>query len=142
MSIHGDKSQQERDYALNEFKSGRRYILVATDVASRGIDVKDIKLVLNYDLPSSIEDYIHRVGRTGRKQIDGYADGAAISFLVLDHPRFCKVSSSWLGMRCIGFGKSIERRKASCASRIVRLCLYEYWTPTISYIVLFVVFML
>ncbi|KAK8812186.1 hypothetical protein WA158_007420 [Blastocystis sp. Blastoise] len=90
LAIHGDKSQGERDYCLAQFKNGTNYILVATDVASRGIDVKDIKLVLNYDMPKNIEDYIHRVGRTGRKQIDGYAKGTAISFFTKNDFRLSK----------------------------------------------------
>lgn len=80
LAIHGDKQQAERDFVLNEFKSGRVTIMVATDVASRGLDVKDIRVVLNYDFPSSVEDYIHRVGRAGRKTADGYAEGVAVSF--------------------------------------------------------------
>ena len=80
LAIHGDKQQAERDFVLNEFKSGRVTIMVATDVASRGLDVKDIRVVLNFDFPSSVEDYIHRVGRAGRKTADGYAEGVAVSF--------------------------------------------------------------
>ncbi|XP_013380174.1 ATP-dependent RNA helicase dbp2-like isoform X2 [Lingula anatina] len=71
--IHGDKSQPERDYVLNEFKNGRTPILVATDVASRGLDVEDIKFVINYDYPSCSEDYVHRIGRTGRSNNTGTA---------------------------------------------------------------------
>ena len=70
LAIHGDKSQQERDWVLAEFKSGKSYLMVATDVASRGLDVKNIRLVVNYDMPQNgIEDYIHRIGRTGRKTL-------------------------------------------------------------------------
>ncbi|BFY99612.1 hypothetical protein BsWGS_02653 [Bradybaena similaris] len=64
--IHGDREQCDRETALEEFKSGTVRILVATDVASRGLDVKDITHVLNYDFPSHIEEYVHRIGRTGR----------------------------------------------------------------------------
>lgn len=60
--IHGDKSQGERDHVLNEFRCGKSSILVATDVAARGLDVEDVKYVLNYDYPNSSEDYIHRIG--------------------------------------------------------------------------------
>ena len=60
VGIHGDKTQRMRDDALFKFKSGRMQIMVATDVASRGLDVDDIKLVINFDLPKNIEDYIHR----------------------------------------------------------------------------------
>lgn len=73
LSIHGDKTQQERDWALNDFKNGRNPILIATDVASRGLDVDDIKFVINYDFPNCSEDYIHRIGRTGRATKTGTA---------------------------------------------------------------------
>jgi len=65
-AIHGDKRQEEREATLSDFKKDRINIMIATDVASRGIHVKDIKVVINYDFPHSIEDYIHRIGRTGR----------------------------------------------------------------------------
>ncbi|CAH1781792.1 unnamed protein product [Owenia fusiformis] len=73
MAIHGDKSQQERDWVLGEFKSGKAPIMVATDVASRGLDVDDIKFVINYDYPNSSEDYVHRIGRTARSTKTGTA---------------------------------------------------------------------
>ncbi|KAE9403646.1 P-loop containing nucleoside triphosphate hydrolase protein [Gymnopus androsaceus JB14] len=66
LAIHGDKEQRERDWVLGEFKAGRSPILIATDVASRGLDVKDVGYVINYDFPNNCEDYVHRVGRTGR----------------------------------------------------------------------------
>ncbi|XP_049808730.1 uncharacterized protein LOC126251993 [Schistocerca nitens] len=69
--MHGNKSQQERDYVLREFRSGKCSILVATDVAARGLDVEGIRFVINYDYPNSSEDYIHRIGRTGRSQETG-----------------------------------------------------------------------
>lgn len=72
-SIHGDKSQMERDSVLNDFRSGKSSILIATDVAARGLDVEDVKYVINYDYPNSSEDYIHRIGRTGRCQQSGTA---------------------------------------------------------------------
>uniref|UniRef100_A0A0D9XVG9 RNA helicase n=1 Tax=Leersia perrieri TaxID=77586 RepID=A0A0D9XVG9_9ORYZ len=70
-SIHGDKSQAERDNVLNQFRTGRAPILVATDVAARGLDIKDIRVVINYDFPTGIEDYVHRIGRTGRAGATG-----------------------------------------------------------------------
>lgn len=73
IAIHGDKSQPERDYVLSEFRSGKTAILVATDVAARGLDVEDVKYVVNFDYPNSSEDYIHRIGRTGRCQAAGTA---------------------------------------------------------------------
>jgi len=71
MCIHGDKQQKERDWVLGEFKTGSTTILVATDVAARGLDVDDVKFVINYDYPNNSEDYIHRIGRTGRKGNSG-----------------------------------------------------------------------
>uniref|UniRef100_A0A674P918 RNA helicase n=1 Tax=Takifugu rubripes TaxID=31033 RepID=A0A674P918_TAKRU len=73
MCIHGDKSQPERDWVLAEFRSGKAPILIATDVASRGLDVEDVKFVINYDYPNSSEDYIHRIGRTARSTNKGTA---------------------------------------------------------------------
>ncbi|KAI9095799.1 Ddx5 protein [Phlyctochytrium arcticum] len=66
VTIHGDKTQQERDWALREFKQGSAPILVATDVAARGLDVKELEFVINYDFPNNVEDYVHRIGRTAR----------------------------------------------------------------------------
>lgn len=71
--IHGDKSQNERDYVLRDFRRGKSLILVATDVAARGLDVEDVMYVINYDFPNSSEDYIHRIGRTGRSTASGTA---------------------------------------------------------------------
>ncbi|KKR88895.1 MAG: DEAD/DEAH box helicase domain protein [Candidatus Wolfebacteria bacterium GW2011_GWA1_44_24] len=78
--LHSNKSLSQRREALDGFKNGKYRILVATDIASRGIDVKGIELVLNYDLPDNAEDYIHRIGRTARAG----AAGNAISFATLD----------------------------------------------------------
>merc|ERR1719495_2566929 len=73
MCIHGDKKQEERDWVLKEFRAGKTQILVATDVAARGLDVDDVKFVINYDFPQCSEDYVHRIGRTGRKDNAGTA---------------------------------------------------------------------
>jgi ATP-dependent RNA helicase RhlE len=72
-AIHGDRSQSQRNAALAGFQQGRHQILVATDVASRGIHVQDIAHVINYDLPDLAENFIHRVGRTGRAGAQGLA---------------------------------------------------------------------
>jgi ATP-dependent RNA helicase RhlE len=64
--MHSDRSLAQRKAALAGFKSGQYRILVATDIAARGIDVTGISLVINYDLPDNPEDYVHRIGRTGR----------------------------------------------------------------------------
>jgi ATP-dependent RNA helicase DDX5/DBP2 len=86
LAIHGDKSQQERDWVLNEFRTGRTMVMVATDVAARGLDVKDIKFVLNYDMPGNIEDYVHRIGRTGRAG----AEGTSISYFTSANSNLAK----------------------------------------------------
>lgn len=76
-AIHGDKSHSQRQHALRRFKSGQVKVLVATDVASRGIHVDNVSHVINYDLPNTYEDYIHRIGRTGR----GDKHGQALTFV-------------------------------------------------------------
>ena len=65
-AIHGDKRQNQREAVLRKFRANQINILIATDVAARGIDVKDISHVINYDEPGSYDDYVHRIGRTGR----------------------------------------------------------------------------
>ena len=72
-SIHGDRTQREREYALDMFRSGRTPILVATAVAARGLDIPNVTHVVNYDLPADIDDYVHRIGRTGRAGNVGHA---------------------------------------------------------------------
>ncbi|GAB4843745.1 DEAD-box ATP-dependent RNA helicase 37 [Ancistrocladus abbreviatus] len=72
-SIHGDRTQQERELALRSFKSGNTPILVATDVAARGLDIPHVAHVINFDLPNDIDDYVHRIGRTGRAGKTGLA---------------------------------------------------------------------
>ncbi len=73
VEIHGDRSVGARSRALNEFKEGRVQVLVATDIACRGLDIKGLDVVINYDIPHVIQDYIHRVGRTGRANREGVA---------------------------------------------------------------------
>ncbi|MDO6517207.1 DEAD/DEAH box helicase [Zobellia uliginosa] len=75
-AIHGNKSQTARQKALGDFKDGKLRVLIATDIAARGIDVEDLSLVINYDLPNVPETYVHRIGRTGRAS----ASGIALSF--------------------------------------------------------------
>lgn len=72
-SIHGDRSQDERNKALNAFKSGKFPVIVATNVLARGIDIKDVSMIVNYDVPNNADDYIHRIGRTGRYDKSGIA---------------------------------------------------------------------
>lgn len=76
-AIHGDKDQRSREQTLIDFKSGRVPVMIATDVAGRGIDVKDVRAVVNYDFPQSVEDYCHRIGRTAR----GGAKGNSYTFM-------------------------------------------------------------
>jgi ATP-dependent RNA helicase RhlE len=83
-AIHGDKTQQARMEALAAFKEGKLQVLVATDVAARGLDIDDLPLVLNYELPHVPEDYIHRIGRTGRAGLSG----EAISFVAPEEERY------------------------------------------------------
>jgi ATP-dependent RNA helicase DDX3X len=71
--IHGDRTQAEREDALAAFKSGETPILVATDVAARGLDISNVGLVVNYDMPKQMDDYVHRIGRTGRAGRKGTA---------------------------------------------------------------------
>jgi len=77
ITIHGNKTQHEREYALEEFREGRCNVLVATDVAARGLDIPNVLWVIQFDLPSNSDDYVHRIGRTGRR---GNC-GTAISFV-------------------------------------------------------------
>ncbi|XP_052129664.1 probable ATP-dependent RNA helicase DDX23 [Frankliniella occidentalis] len=75
-TLHGGKGQEQREFALASLKNGTKDILVATDVAGRGIDIKDVSMVINYDMAKTIEDYTHRIGRTGRAG----KNGVAVSF--------------------------------------------------------------
>jgi len=83
-AIHGDKTQAARLEALSQFKDGKLQVLVATDVAARGLDIDDMPLVVNYELPHVPEDYIHRIGRTGRAG----ASGEAISFVAPEEEKY------------------------------------------------------
>ena len=99
-AIHGDKSQGTRERMLREFRSGETPVLVATDIAARGIDVKDVRLVINYDLPEEPEVYVHRIGRTGRAE----ASGDAFTIMTADELDFAAAVENFIG-------KPIERKK-------------------------------
>jgi len=86
MAIHGNKSQSARTKALAEFKDGSLQVLVATDIAARGIDIDQLPHVVNYDLPNIPEDYVHRIGRTGRAG----ATGEAVSLVCVDEHQMLK----------------------------------------------------
>ena len=83
-AIHGDKSQNERIQVLDAFKSGKISVLIATDVAARGLDIEQLPLVVNYEIPSAAEDYVHRIGRTGRAG----ALGIAISLVAPEEEKY------------------------------------------------------
>jgi ATP-dependent RNA helicase RhlE len=82
--IHGDRSQSQRNGALSGFQQGKFQILVATDVAARGLHVDDVAHVINYDLPKMAEDFIHRVGRTGRAGSQGLASSLVAGAEVIE----------------------------------------------------------
>ena len=91
--MHSDLEQSQREQIMREFKSGRINILIATDIVSRGIDIDDIRLVINYDVPHDSEDYVHRIGRTARAN----HDGCAITFVSeKEQPQF-KAIENFLG---------------------------------------------
>jgi ATP-dependent RNA helicase DDX5/DBP2 len=81
VALHGDKSQTVRESALRSFKQGHSSIMIATDVAARGLDIRNVTYVVNYDFPDTVENYVHRIGRTGRAG----AEGIAYSFLTSSH---------------------------------------------------------
>ena len=91
--LHGDLKQVQRDRVMNSFRNGRTEILVATDVAARGIDVDDVEAVFNYDIPQDDEYYVHRIGRTGRAGREGIAfslvEGREV-YKLRDIQRYCK----------------------------------------------------
>lgn len=96
-SLQGNLSQQKRQQALNGFKSGRYTILVATDIAARGIDVSDISHIINFDMPETTETYTHRTGRTGR----AHHLGKALSFIAEDNTRMAASLERMLGHRLV-----------------------------------------
>ncbi len=91
--LHGDLKQEQRDRVMNAFRNGRTDILVATDVAARGIDVDDVEAVFNYDIPQDDEYYVHRIGRTGRAGREGKAFSLVVGkevYKLRDIQRYCK----------------------------------------------------
>jgi translation initiation factor 4A len=85
-SIHGDMEQKDRELIMKEFRSGSSRVLITTDLLARGIDVQQVSLVINYDLPANRENYIHRIGRGGRFG----RKGVAINFVTADDARILK----------------------------------------------------
>lgn len=94
-AIHGNKSQGARQRALGDFKSGNTHVLVATDIAARGIDVEELSHVINYDVPNIPETYVHRIGRTGRAS----ASGIAISFCNVEEKPFVRDIQKLIGQQ-------------------------------------------
>ena len=108
--IHSDRSQLQRNMALQGFKNGRYRVLVATDVASRGIDVQDIALVVNYDIPENPEDYVHRIGRTARAG----ASGRAVTLVLPEQHRDVRDIEQLIGMEIPTSNVSrLEMRRAA-----------------------------
>ena len=93
IALHADKSQSQRTRALETFKSGEARILVATDIAQRGLDVSGISHVINYDVPQQPEDYVHRIGRTGRAA----QTGDAFTFMSADEIAMVRTIERMLG---------------------------------------------
>lgn len=99
-TLHSDRTQRERDRALADFKEGRAALLVATDIASRGLDISNVACVINYNVPEHSEDYVHRIGRTGR----AHKEGMAITLFAPEELAFLQRIERFIG-------RPIERRK-------------------------------
>lgn len=104
VSIHSGRTQNQRQRALDGFRSGKYQVMVATDVAARGIDVEGISHVINYDVPTHAEDYVHRIGRTGRAE----ATGDAITFVSSEEQKYLREVGKFIGrklkaQKCRGF---------------------------------------
>ncbi len=112
-AIHGDKTQQERIKALDAFKAGTVTALVATDVAARGLDITELPMVINYEIPSAPEDYVHRIGRTGRAG----ASGIAISFVSPEEDKYMveieKLIKRQITKETVQIEKPIARARSS-----------------------------
>ena len=104
ISIHSGRTQNQRQRALDGFRNGKYQVMVATDIAARGIDVEGISHVINYDVPTHAEDYVHRIGRTGRAE----ATGDAITFVSSEEGKYLREVSKFIGrklkaQKCKGF---------------------------------------
>jgi translation initiation factor 4A len=102
--LHGDMEQRERDVIMREFRSGSSRVLITTDLLARGIDVQQVSLVINYDLPTNRENYIHRIGRSGRFG----RKGVSINFLTRDDVRLLRDIEQF-------YNTQIEEITQSCA---------------------------
>jgi ATP-dependent RNA helicase RhlE len=95
VSIHSGRTQNQRQRALDGFRSGKFQVMVATDIAARGIDVEGISHVINYDVPTHAEDYVHRIGRTGRAE----ATGDAITFVSSEEEKYLREVGKFIGRK-------------------------------------------
>jgi ATP-dependent RNA helicase RhlE len=93
--LHSNRTQREREQALNGFRDGRYEVLVATDIAARGLDIADVSHVINYDVPQHPEDYIHRIGRTGRME----AKGDAFTLMVAEDVRHVQAIERFISQK-------------------------------------------
>jgi ATP-dependent RNA helicase RhlE len=93
--LHSNRTQREREQALRAFRDGRSEVLVATDIAARGLDIADVSHVINYDVPQHPEDYIHRIGRTGRME----ATGDAFTLMVAEDARHVQAIERFIGQK-------------------------------------------
>jgi ATP-dependent RNA helicase RhlE len=93
--LHSNRTQKEREQALNGFREGRYEVLVATDIASRGLDIADVSHVINFDVPQHPEDYVHRIGRTGRAQ----AAGDAFTLMVAEDRTHMAAIEKFIGQK-------------------------------------------
>ena len=114
LAIHGNKSQNARTRALGDFKAGKLQVLVATDIAARGIDIDELPVVVNYELPNVPEDYVHRIGRTGRAG----ASGRAVSLVCSEEQGYLRDIEKLIGrgierVAIAGFEKAAETRDAA-----------------------------
>jgi len=126
VGVCSDREQREREEALADFKSGRARILVATSVAARGLDISGVERVINYDMPSNIEDYVHRIGRTGRcgntgkatSFFDANADSALARPLIKVLTDVCKLAPSHCRAQSIFLQDDIKPLKICFSSFI------------------------
>jgi ATP-dependent RNA helicase RhlE len=134
ITIHGEKDQGERSEAMRKFKDGDCQILIATDVSARGIDIPDVNYVINYDLPEKAENYVHRVGRTGR----GVNKGLAISFCSEDEKELLSEIQQFLNKEIEviklgkkGYARTIDIAKKNADTDVQALIEdHEAWLKT------------
>jgi ATP-dependent RNA helicase RhlE len=121
-AIHGDRPQKQRQEAIDGFRDGRYDILVATDVAARGLDIAGVSHVINFDVPKTSEDYVHRIGRTGRAS----ATGEAITFVCPDE---------FLALRAIenGLGRNLPRQDWQGSVPVVSLYQPQQEKPALTH---------